>query len=476
MKITSKNQTETSTEVVNTTSINNAEEKCNNKDDMEDCNFKGVSDNSEQQNEYDGFAEHSRSNKDVNDNEPYICEYCDDDITLGQIKYIIEEKNKKGKVIGLTEQNEADITVILSFLNKYKAEYKINTCLRKAHFIAQALAESGKFTVFEESLNYSAAGLRENFSSYFSSNFLLKKYFDIKSNEFGFYTTDEIKECIKVEYKAKDTKVKKNIIELLSEIDYKDLKVDEVYLYGKVSTEKIILDNNILKIYYAIHSAYKIKWPSRAYGSRMTNGKELSRDGYKFIGRGIIQITGKDAYTSFSTFRKTHTFADDTTGSIDFCAQSLADNLKGEFNKVSSELMYAVQSAVIFWSQTKGTHLIPNADKDEIKNTTYYTNGGYKHIDERNAFVKRARQTEGLKVFEHYREMYEKGSVADKKIVETNLDLLSKSRQQKDGATKKMIQLKDDEAEKLKNEIIPKKEQVKGEKSGVAGEKLKPKK
>ena len=35
------------------------------------------------------------------------------------------------------------------------------------------------------------------------------------------------------------------------------------------------------------------------YGSRMGNGNEASGDGYKFRGRGYIQLTGKDNYTAF---------------------------------------------------------------------------------------------------------------------------------------------------------------------------------
>jgi len=35
------------------------------------------------------------------------------------------------------------------------------------------------------------------------------------------------------------------------------------------------------------------------YGGRMGNGPEVSGEGYKFRGRGYIQLTGKDNYTAF---------------------------------------------------------------------------------------------------------------------------------------------------------------------------------
>lgn len=37
------------------------------------------------------------------------------------------------------------------------------------------------------------------------------------------------------------------------------------------------------------------------YGGRMGNGPEASGEGYKFRGRGYIQLTGKDNYKAFST-------------------------------------------------------------------------------------------------------------------------------------------------------------------------------
>jgi putative chitinase len=44
------------------------------------------------------------------------------------------------------------------------------------------------------------------------------------------------------------------------------------------------------------------KIANRVYASRMGNGDEASGDGFKFRGRGYIQLTGKNNYTGFSTF------------------------------------------------------------------------------------------------------------------------------------------------------------------------------
>ena len=41
------------------------------------------------------------------------------------------------------------------------------------------------------------------------------------------------------------------------------------------------------------------KIANKVYASRMGNGSEQSGDGYKFRGRGYIQLTGKDNYKAF---------------------------------------------------------------------------------------------------------------------------------------------------------------------------------
>ena len=54
---------------------------------------------------------------------------------------------------------------------------------------------------------------------------------------------------------------------------------------------------------------------SKVYGGRMGNGPESTKDGYKFRGRGYIQLTGKDNYTAFDKF-----VDDDILGNPDLVA------------------------------------------------------------------------------------------------------------------------------------------------------------
>ncbi|MBC9928943.1 glycoside hydrolase family 19 protein [Chitinophaga qingshengii] len=403
--------------------------------------------------EYNGVASNEKDEKE----EEYKCPECEKEITAEQVKFIIEQKDKKGNVIALSADDEKHLTDILTYLNKYRKDYKLDTCLRKAHFIAQAAAECGRFSTFEEGLNYGHKGLRGNFSKYFVSSFKINDYFNPKHERYNCFTKAEIIDLLAVEYKKKDEKDKKDIQTLL-EGDYKELTVDETLLYGRVDEKNgvLIKDDATLKISVKKHDAFKIKWPSRVYGDRMSNGKETGHDGYRFRGRGIIQLTGKENYTKFGNHRKEHPFPDDTTGYIDFTANDSEGALKGNYDKISDtgNLMYAVQSAVVFWAIT--TSSLPGlADEDDIKQTTYRVNGGYKHLGERNDFIKRARLDDGLKVFTHYRNLHTNGNKSQKDTVIKNLKLLSESRTKKDEATDKMIELKDPEGEKLKNELAP---------------------
>jgi len=57
------------------------------------------------------------------------------------------------------------------------------------------------------------------------------------------------------------------------------------------------------------------KIASKVYGSRMGNGDETTKEGFKFRGRGYIQLTGKENYTKFGKF-----IGEDTVSNPDLVA------------------------------------------------------------------------------------------------------------------------------------------------------------
>ena len=57
------------------------------------------------------------------------------------------------------------------------------------------------------------------------------------------------------------------------------------------------------------------KIASKVYGGRMGNGPESTGDGFKFRGRGYIQLTGRDNYTRFAKF-----IGEDTVNNPDLVA------------------------------------------------------------------------------------------------------------------------------------------------------------
>ena len=57
------------------------------------------------------------------------------------------------------------------------------------------------------------------------------------------------------------------------------------------------------------------KIASKVYGGRMGNGDETTKEGFKFIGRGYIQLTGKANYTNFAKF-----IGEDTVANPDLVA------------------------------------------------------------------------------------------------------------------------------------------------------------
>lgn len=101
------------------------------------------------------------------------------------------------------------------------------------------------------------------------------------------------------------------------------------------------------------------KIANRVYANRMGNGDEASGDGYKFCGRGLIQLTGRNNYTKFS--------------------QDLGISLD-ETVKYLETPEGAVSSAGWFWDQN---NLNQWCDKDDFITLTKRINGGTIGLEDR---------------------------------------------------------------------------------------------
>lgn len=91
---------------------------------------------------------------------------------------------------------------------------------------------------------------------------------------------------------------------------------------------------------------------NRAYCDRMGNGPEASGDGWKWRGRGVIQLTGRWNYLDFSK-------------SVDMALEDVVAYLETKAG--------AVESACWFW---KTRNLNPLADDGDIIGITKIINGG----------------------------------------------------------------------------------------------------
>ena len=107
---------------------------------------------------------------------------------------------------------------------------------------------------------------------------------------------------------------------------------------------------------------------NRAYAGRMGNGDEASGDGWKYCGRGLIQITGKDNYSRFAQ-------------SIDTPVEEVPEYL-GTFEG-------AVQSACWFW---ENNNLNQYADQGDVLTITKHVNGGTLGLEERQQHTHQALQ------------------------------------------------------------------------------------
>ena len=109
------------------------------------------------------------------------------------------------------------------------------------------------------------------------------------------------------------------------------------------------------------------KIANRVYGNRMGNGDEASGEGWKFRGRGALQLTGKENYTAFSKYLN-------------------KPEILVNPDLVANE--YAFESAMFFFDKNKlWTICDKGIDDISITALTKRINGGTLGLDHRKALT-----------------------------------------------------------------------------------------
>jgi putative chitinase len=103
------------------------------------------------------------------------------------------------------------------------------------------------------------------------------------------------------------------------------------------------------------------KIANKVYASRMGNGDEASGDGWKFRGRGALQLTGKDNYKEFTTFIKEDCVANP--------------------NLVKDK--YFLESALFFFNKNGLLPLSTSVTTDSITKISKRVNGGTHGLEDR---------------------------------------------------------------------------------------------
>jgi putative chitinase len=110
---------------------------------------------------------------------------------------------------------------------------------------------------------------------------------------------------------------------------------------------------------------------NRVYANRMGNGPESSGDGFRYCGRGLIQLTGQQNYQNF------------------------ADSIETPLDQIPDFLQTfegAVQSACWFW---ENNNLNQYADTDDILTMTKRINGGTIGLADREKHYEHAKHVFG---------------------------------------------------------------------------------
>ncbi|MBV7531726.1 PAAR-like protein [Chitinophaga sp. sic0106] len=262
------------------------------------------------------------------------CTACGEPVTMAQIRQMSVDARGTPFL-----KDDRIIREALPFLNQYRHEFRLDTCCRKAHFLAQLVTET-RFSTLEENFNYKAS-------------VLLKKFRRFKQGQgrinAGQWGRSEISDV-------------------------------------PVSAE---------------NQQHIANW---AYAKINGNGDYDSKDGYRFKGRGFIQLTGRGNYKEAS--RLFNKWIPDRR--VDWEAQP---------EHVSDKPVDAMAAAMIYWRSHSLFLRAEFADEYAVESVSRPINAALDNIVERKRFFREAVLALGVKACQHYNQRKWQEPVTDTVVV-----------------------------------------------------------
>ncbi|UUE09623.1 glycoside hydrolase family 19 protein [Dickeya zeae] len=105
------------------------------------------------------------------------------------------------------------------------------------------------------------------------------------------------------------------------------------------------------------------------YANRLGNGATQTGDGWKYRGRGLIQLTGRDNYRT--------------------CGSAIGQDLVTNPDLISQNPDVSVAAAIWFWKKNGLNEL---ADQDDINGITRRINGGLNGLVDRKNYLAKAKR------------------------------------------------------------------------------------
>jgi predicted chitinase len=286
------------------------------------------------------------------------------------MKYIVKWiKSKEFEVTGkqlkliFPGTSQARCDEVAKLINKYAEEYGLTSNERLAHFIGQIGAETQ--LKFLDEGSYSAARIltaEKTRTTYSSGGKRYLKYCSL----FNGHTAGQ--GC---PYPACDPKIEVPKGSFSGEYNYATTEfMNKLPSVKPEMVDELPRDPDFF---------------STVYACQLNNGGIESGDGYRFRGRGFIQITGQ---TNYQTMVQNKWDAVNGKGSKDFmCRSTECDN---NLDDIADDLDFSMLISLTFWKSGNTNNIANEISKKSIEDVTEAVNGRQIGIEHRTKYTNKA--------------------------------------------------------------------------------------